>query len=454
MLATVQIKAAKNALSSAIQAALLAGLAFSAVDAWAVGETSRVSVSSKNAESNGTSWHPAISADNRYIVFQSDADNLVPNDTNKTIDIFVHDRQTKRTRRVSVASDGSQSKPSWTNQATISGNGRFVAFTSDASNLVADDKNSAPDVFVHDLRTKQTTRASVSSDGIEAIGGDWKGHPSLSADGRYVAFLSLASNLVEGDTNNNEDVFVHDRKTKKTIRASVASDGSQGNGLCFKLTLSANGRFIAFQSESTNLVKGDTNKQADVFVHDLVTKETTRVSVASDGSQANNGAWQPAISADGRYVAFWSSASNLVKGDDNFSDDVFVHDRKTGKTTLVSVATDGTKGNGTSNRPTISHDGRYVGFTSSASNLATNDDNGVDDVFVHDRVKGTTKLVSVSLDGTSGTGPFSQINITGSRDAILSPDGRYMAFRSLVTDLVPNDTNDLIDVFFRDVNAK
>ncbi len=121
---------------------------------------------------------------------------------------------------------------------------------------------------------------------------------------------------------------------------------------------------------------------------------------------------------------------------------------------MVSVATDGTKGNGTSNRPTISHDGRYVGFTSSASNLATNDDNGVDDVFVHDRVKGTTKLVSVSLDGTSGTGPFSQINITGSRDAILSPDGRYMAFRSLVTDLVPNDTNDLIDVFFRDVNAK
>ncbi len=226
MLERVQVKTAKQALATAIQAALLVGLAFSALDASGAGETSRVSVSSRNKESNGTSWHPAISADNRYIVFQSDADNLVPNDTNKTIDIFVHDRQTKRTRRVSVASDGSQSKPSWTNQATISGNGRFVAFTSDASNLVADDKNSAPDVFVHDLRTKQTTRASVSSDGIEAIGGDWKGHPSLSADGRYVAFLSLASNLVEGDTNNNEDVFVHDRKTKKTIRASVASDAA------------------------------------------------------------------------------------------------------------------------------------------------------------------------------------------------------------------------------------
>ena len=454
MLATVQIKASKNALSSAIQAALLAGLAFSAMDATAVGETSRVSVSSKNAESNGTSWHPAISADNRYIVFQSDADNLVPNDTNKTIDIFVNDRKTKITRRVSIASDGTQAKPSWTNQATISANGRFVAFTSDASNLVADDKNTAPDVFVHDLRSKQTTRVSVASDGSEAIGGDWKGHPSLSADGRYVAFISLAGNLVDGDTNNNEDVFVHDRKTKKTIRVSVASDGTQGNGLCFKQRLSANGRFVAFQSESTNLVKGDTNKQADVFVHDLVTKETTRVSVGSDGSQANNGAWQPDISADGRFVVFWSSASNLVSGDENFTDDVFVHDRKTGKTTMVSVASDGKIGNGSSNRPTISHDGRYVGFTSWASNLTANDDNNVDDVFVHDRLKGTTKLVSVTLDGTSGTGPFTQINVNGSRDAILSPDGHYMAFRSLVTDLVPKDTNDLIDVFFRDLNAK
>ena len=454
MLTTVQIKAAKNALSSAIQAALLSGLAFSALDAWAVGETSRVSVSSKNAESNGTSWHPHISADNRYIVFQSEADNLVPNDTNKTLDIFVHDRQTKKTTRVNVASDGTQSKPSFPHQATISANGRYVAFTSDASNLVPNDTNSGDDVFVHDLKTKKTERINIASDGSEAVVGDWRGHASISADGRYVSFIAIAGNLVEGDTNNELDVFVHDRKTKTTTRVSVASDGTQGNSLCFKQRLSANGRFVAFQSESTNLVKGDTNKQADVFVHDLDTKKTTRVSVASDGTQGNNGAWQPDISADGRYVTFWSSASNLVSDDKNFVDDVFVHDMKTGKTTLVSVAPDGTRSNGYSSRPTISHDGRYVGFTSAASNLTTNDDNGVEDVFVHDRVKNTTKLVSVTLDGSSGTGPFNGINITGNRDAIISPDGKHMAFRSLVTDLVPNDTNDLIDVFFRDLTAK
>jgi Tol biopolymer transport system component len=452
MLTTHSAKRAPNILRTAIKAALMIGLVlpFTAT----AEETSRISVSSKNRQSNGTSWHPMVSADNRYVVFQSDASNLVPNDTNDTIDIFVHDRETKKTKRVNVASDGTQAEASWNNQGAISANGRYVGFVSDAPNLVPDDNNSGSDVFVHDLKTKKTTRVNVASDGSEAVVGDWRAHPSLSADGRYVAFMSPSGNLVAGDTNNESDVFVHDRKTKKTTRVSVASDGTQGNGLCFKLRLSANGRYVAFQSESTNLVKGDTNNQADVFVHDMVTKQTTRVSVASDGSQANNGAWQPAISADGRYVVFWSSASNLVPGDKNFADDVFLHDRETHKTTMVSVASDGTKGNGMSSRPTISDDGRYVGFTSAASNLAANDDNGVDDVFVHDRVTGTTKLVSVTLDGTSGTGPFTQININGNRDAIISPDGQHMAFRSLVTDLVTKDTNGLIDVFFRDLTTK
>ncbi|WP_052700179.1 hypothetical protein [Methylocucumis oryzae] len=313
MITKYPVKSAKTHLSTAVKAALLIGLVLPfAANAE---ETTRVSVSSKGKQSDGTSWHPHVSADNRYVVFQSEASNLVPNDTNSTIDIFVYDRQTKKIRRVNVASDGTQAKPSWNNQGTISANGRYVAFVSDASNLVPNDTNSGSDVFVHDLKTKKTERVNVASDGSEAIVGDWRAHPSLSADGRYVSFISPSGNLVEGDTNNEADVFVHDRKTKKTTRVSVASDGTQGNSLCFKQRISANGRNVAFQSESTNLVKGDTNKQADIFVHNLDTKKTTRVSVASDGTQANNGAWQPDISADGRYVTFWSSASNLVSDD-------------------------------------------------------------------------------------------------------------------------------------------
>ncbi len=453
----------KNTLGVALKTALLIGLTLPF--AASAEDTTRISVSSKGKQGDANSWHPAISADNRYIAFQSEASTLVPNDTNNTIDIFVHDRQTKKIRRVNVASDGTQASPSWNCHTTISANGRYVGFTSDAPNLVPNDHNSTYDVFVHDLKTKQTTRVNVSSDGNEAIGGGlggggwqgWNGLPSLSADGRYVAFQSVADNLVEGDNNGFADIFVHDRKTKTTTRVSVASDGTQANEDSWKLKISDDGRYVAFQSAASNLVKGDTNNRDDIFVHDRVTKQTTRVSVATDGTQGNNGAWAPVISADGRYVAFWSAASNLVAGDANVTDDVFVHDRETHETTMISMASDGTHGNASSSRPSISSDGRYIGFRSWASNLAANDDNGVDDVFVHDRVNHTTTLVSVTLDGTSGTGPGGKggggVNTNGSRDAHLSPDGQYMAFKSLVTDLVPNDTNEVIDVFLRKLNT-
>ncbi|WP_052700178.1 hypothetical protein [Methylocucumis oryzae] len=421
MLTKQPVLSAKTHLCAALKAALLLGVILPfAVTAE---DTSRISVNSKgkqtsggeNSWSNGGSWHPSISADNRYVAFMSEASNLVPNDTNNSVDIFVHDRETKKTRRVSVSSDGTQAKPSWSSAPIISANGRYVAFRSDASNLIADDKNGTDyDVFIHDLKTKKTERISFGPDVNEADVEYYPALPALSADGRYVSFLASIANPDESN------VFVHDRKTKTTTRASVASDGTPGNGSCMKQRISANGRYVAFQSEANNLVKGDTNKQTDIFVHDLVTKQTTRVSVASDGTQGNNGAWQPDISADGRYVTFWSSASNLVSDDNNIVDDVFVHDRETHETTRVSVASDGTQANGYSSRPTISHDGRYVGFTSAASNLSANDDNGVEDVFVHDRVTGTTKLVSVTLDGTSGTGSFSMINVTGNRDAIIS----------------------------------
>ena len=286
------------------------------------------------------------------------------------------------TERVSVASDGTQGDGG-SDDPSASANGRYVAFQSLSDNLVSADTNYCKDVFVHDCETGQTTRVSVASDGTQ--GNDDSEFPSISADGRYVAFDSLASNLVSSDTNGDWDVFVHDRETGQTTRVSIASNGTQGNGYSLWPFISADGRDVVFQSSASNLVTGDTNDCDDVFVHDCETEQTTRVSVASDGMQGDGSSSFSPISADGRCVTFMSRASNLVSSDTNGDWDVFVHDRETGQTTRVSIASNGTQGNGMSRNPSISADGRYVAFGSEASNLVSSDTNGCRDVFVHDR---------------------------------------------------------------------
>ncbi len=412
-----------------------------------LGTTERVSVASDGTQGNRGSVEPSISADGRYVAFSSLANNLVSNDTNNWSDIFVHDRVTGQTTRVSVASDGTQgNRDSWS--PSISADGRYVAFYSYASNLVSNDTNdycSLPthcaDVFVHDRVTGQTTRVSVASDGTQ--GNSRSDFPSISADGRYVAFESVASNLVGNDTNNKDDIFVHDRVTGQTTRVSIASDGTQGNDLSSYSSISGDGRYVAFSSNANNLVSNDTNNIGDTFVHDRMTGQTTRVSVASDGSQGNRGSFEPFISANGRYISFNSRSTNLVSNDANLATDIFVHDRVTGQTTRVSVASDGTEGNSDSvYRQSISADGRYVAFGSSASNLVGNDTNNKDDIFVHDRVTAQTTRVSIASDGTQGNGLNDFSSISG--------DGRYVAFYSDATNLVSGDTNDIGDVFVRD----
>src|SRR5437660_1328853 len=248
-----------------------------------------------------------------------------------------------------------------------------------------------------------TVRVSVASGGTE--GDDASLGSALSADGRFVAFDSAATDLVAGDTNGASDVFVHDRQTGTTERVSVASDGTQANNVSSYPALSADGRFVAFQSDATNLVAGDTNGATDVFVHDRQTGATERVSVASGGGtqgNRNSGGFFafPALSADGRLVAFQSDATNLVARDTNGATDVFVHDRQTGTTERVSVASGGSQGNGFSAGPVLSADGRFVAFHSTATNLVAGDTNGATDVFVHDRQTGTTERVSVASGGT------------------------------------------------------
>lgn len=294
----------------------------------------------------------------------------------------MHDRQTGATTRVSVASDGTEgNSASWI--SGISANGRFVVFRSASSNLVIEDTNDVYDIFVHNLHTGETTRVSVASDGSQSDGHSWT--PGISADGRYIAFDSSAANLVLGDTNEAIDVFVHDRQTGQTTRISVSSDGEQGNGNSHAPSISGDGVYIAFGSYASNLVAGDTNDEYDVFVHNQLTGETSRVSVSSGGLQGNAISGSPSISSDGRYVVFASSASNLVPDDDNGNQDVFVHDLHTGETMLLSSASDGTLGNGDSGTPSISADGLYISFYSDANNLVPSDLNGSSDIFVHNR---------------------------------------------------------------------
>jgi len=360
--------------------------------------TIRASVSSKGTEANGFNFSlspSAISADGGVVAFESSATTLVSGDTNGVADAFVNVRGKNKTSttRVSVASDGTQANGD-SGAASVSGDGRLVAFISAASNLVAGDTNGVFDVFVHDRVTQSTTRVNVASDGTQANGDPgFIRPPQLSADGRFVAFESFASNLVPGDTNGGVDVFVHDRQTATTTRASVASDGAEGNDQSNSPAISADGRYVAFLASSSNLVPGDTNGTVDIFVHDRQTGTTTRVSVASDGTQSNGLSESPAISATGRFVAFESFATNLVPGDTNGAFDVFVRDLQTGTMTRASLVSDGSQSNSDSRSASISGDGRFVAFHSFATNLVPADSNNESDIFVHDQQTGATSRV-------------------------------------------------------------
>ncbi|OZV81054.1 hypothetical protein CA850_13005 [Micromonospora echinospora] len=401
--------------------------------------TTRVSVSTTGDQSNDRSDDPAISADGRYVTFDSDATNLVPDDTNGVSDIFVRDRITGTTTRVSVSTTGDQAN-GFSRASAISADGRYVAYHSLATNLVPDDTNDEIDVFVRDRATGTTTRVSVSTNGYQA--NHYSELPAISADGRYITYHSLATNLVPRDTNSAYDVFVRDQIAGTTRRVSVSTAGDQGDRDSFEPAISADGRYVSYTSRASNLVPDDANGDlTDVLVWDRTTGSTRRISVSTGGDQGNDDSFTSALSADGRYVSYASDASNLAPGDTNNATDVFVWNRITGTTRRVSVSTTGNQGDGFSRSPAISADGRYVTYQSLATNLVPDDTNDVTDIFVRDRITGTTRRVSVSTTGD-------QANHHSELPAI-SADGRYITYHSLATNLVPDDTNDVTDIFVR-----
>jgi Tol biopolymer transport system component len=400
-------------------------------------------VDSAGNQANGPSTSSAISEDGRFVAFVSGASNLVPGDTNGQSDVFVHDRQTGATQRVSVNGAGSQANGG-SEAPAISADGRFVAFVSGASNLVPSDTNGQGDVFVHDRQTGATERVSVNGAGSQANGGSEA--PVISADGRFVAFVSVASNLVSRDTNGLTDVFVRDRQTGATERVSVDGAGNQADGPSDSPVISGDGRCVAFVSAASALVPGDTNGQRDIFVHDRQTGASERVSVDGTGSQADSSNDAPAISADGRFVAFESDARNLVPGDTNRRADVFVRDRHTGATERVSVDSAGSQANSGGLGPAMSSDGRFVAFYAGHTDLVPGDTNRRQDVFIHDRRTGATEQVSINSAGSQGN------DHSGGLSSV-SGDGRFVAFPSLAYNLVPVDTNLTQDVFVHDRGA-
>jgi hypothetical protein len=400
--------------------------------------TGLVSADNTGTVANNDSGFASISTDGRYVAFASYATNLVPGDVNSQRDIFVRDRQTGLVTLASVDNAGTQADDV-TDRPSISGDGRYVAFESRAGNLTPGDTNANYDIFVRDLLAGTTTRVSVDNNGT--MGNLASNLPTISRDGRYVAFVSYANNLVAGDTNNTFDIFVHDRQTATTIRVSVDNNGTEANDSSSLPSLSTDGRYVAFSSVATNLVAGDTNGYRDVFVHDRQTGTTTRVSVDNTGAQANADCDTPSISGDGRYVAFQSTATNLVAGDTNGTWDIFVHDRQTGTTTRVSVDNTGVEGNNNSIGASISADGRYVTFASDANNLVAGDTNGKRDVFVYDRTTGLIERASVDTAGAQGNNSSTFPKISG--------DGRFVAFESDATNLAAGDTNSRRDIFVR-----
>ncbi len=371
--------------------------------------TMPVSVSSGGEMGNEESYYHSISADGRFIAFLSLASDLIEDDENEYYDIFLRDRLNNTTIRISENTFSKNDKYN-ASGPSISADGRYVAFTS-SSRVTKDDVSDYWDVFVYDRINKTTELISVNSMGEQ--GHDDSAYPAISADGGYIAMTSWATNLVDDDTNGVPDIFVHDRVNRSTERISINSLGEQGNNRSYRASISANGRYIAFPSDAANLVDDDTNGVPDIFVHDRVNRSTERISINSMGEQGNAKSSGPKMSADGRYIAFTSWATNLVSLDSDRAS-VFVHDRFNGNTHKV--------GNSSSSA-SISANGQYVTFATGY-------------IFIYDRSNDITETV---IDGND-------------RDImpLISADGNFLSFTTYSTNLVSNeDNNDAADILVR-----
>lgn len=429
---------------------------------------------------DGGSMNPVISRDGRFIVFESSAYNISVTtpirQCSSSLDqgrvlpchhIYLYDRERDELTMISVKSNNLPANGN-SYVPVISDDGRYIAYMSDSTNLdsseVVCDLNgqwfSCPNIYVYDRTTRTTLWVSRPVSGERPTGvlniSPSSLVPSISGDGRYIAYMSRATNLVESDENSMADIFVFDQESSVTRRVSTSSTGEPGNGPSYDPIISGNGSVVLFASLSNNLVPDDTNNAVDIFAHDLETGETTRVSVASDGTEADSYSETPSISYDGRYVTFESAATTLdptdrnlvcdLDGDGDASEnciDVFLHDRETGTTTLISLSANGRQNFESSLSGQISSDGQIVAFANRGSGMVPDDGNDAYDLFVRDVATNSTVRVSVASDGTEGD---HQSGITDNPYALrptfsLSEDGRYIVFGSSSSNFVEGDFN-------------
>jgi Tol biopolymer transport system component len=420
--------------------------------------TTRVSVDSAGVQAAGGSWVPSCSGDGRFIGFQSDAPNLVTGDTNGAMDVFLHDRANGSTRILSIdRSGGPADGPSF--GPRVSTDGRFVAFCSNATDLVTGDLNGVRDVFVRDRLSHSTVRVSVDSSGGEANGasataifqGYGQVHHSpyaidISADGRVVAFESAASNLVAGDTNAKNDIFVHDLASGLTERVSVHASGAQNPLGSSFARISGDGQRVLFWT-SGQLVAGDQNTEIDSYVRDRAAATTLFASAPFGAAQSIDPSFALDLSADGRFAMFTSDSHALTPPPYSTHTEIFVRDLALGVTSVVSTTSSGAFGNNYSGldlQGAISADGRYVLFDSYASNFVAGDTNSYLDLFVKDVLTGAIERVNVTATDGQVNGIM--------RSCALSDDGRIVAFHApeSIANLVAGDSNGAFDVIVRD----
>jgi len=403
--------------------------------------TFRVSLSQIGSQGNDDAGNGYLSRDGRLLAFTSRASNIVPGDTNERPDAFARSLLTGRVIQLSVARDGGPANHG-SSARSASADGRFIVFSSSASNLIENDTNGIGDLFVRDLHESRTERITLGNDGAQA--NDTSDGGVISADGRYVVFDSYATNLVGNDGNGRIDAFMRDRLLATTTLVSVTKEGLQGERDSTDPVISPDGRYVCFNSYARNLVPGDTNNTQDVFLKDMLTGEIERISVSSTGSQGNSqsGVSRVTMSADARFICFTSSATNLAQEQDtNRNQDVFVRDRLLGITIRASVRSDGGEGIDGGNSGQIDSIGRYIAFQSASVDLTDEEDvNGTgNDIFMRDLWTRTTWRISESTQGVQGNDQ--------STDPAISANGRIVAFGSRATNLVPNDSNGYRDIF-------
>ena len=463
--------------------AIAVGLIYIGPTSAAPGDTTLVVPSPSSSTAIGGSIDPVMSGDGRYVVFRSTAPNLVAADENFFDDVFVFDRTTNANIRIEnpEACLNPIFDSFWISDASISSDGRYVLWSvvdyclyddsSTASMVLLDRQTntrqvlgstidseflsaqfsadsrfivfelsdySSSEIWLYELSTSQTV---LVSRGANENGTASSFSPSISSDGSLIVFASDANDLVGNDTNGVTDIFLYRRSMGEIELVSKSNSGAQGNGPSGEPTINAAGTHIAYSSDASNLVAEDTNNAADVFTYAIATGKTARISKQGIETQLNGPSFHPSISSDARYVVFSSLATNAVAGDTNNVEDVFLRDRRESLTTRLSVPADGGQGNGSSRRPTISSNSRYVTFASKASNFAADDLNRADDIFVLDRQMLSLSLVTRSVAPVAGLNAFS---------ARISADGTQVVFESDASNLVPSDTNETTDIYVRD----